>query len=227
MTHESARNFPDNPLLGPLSRADFISANIPLVHDVARRFREACRNQHVDYADIISEGSIGLIDAYDRFNDATKSFAAFAGPYIRGYMQNYFRDKVGDIRIPWRQMETARAVSEAQLTESSTGEIAETLGITRKAADKAVILARLRYTTPVDNADGSSRPFAIEDDVTRVDVETYVTGLSERDRFIARRLMDGVSMRQISEEIGVSPSMVAYLVGKLRKSCAAEFGVAA
>ncbi|WP_068616481.1 sigma-70 family RNA polymerase sigma factor [Paenibacillus tuaregi] len=227
MTYAPTRTFPDNPLLGPLSRADFITANLPLVHKVASRYVTVSRAFRVELADIIGEGSIGLINAYDRYNDAKITFGTYAYSQISGRIQNYFRDKVGDVSIPARLVELSRKVITDNLEDASPEVIAESLGISVNRAKNAAMCAKARFASPIDNVDNDASIFARVDDVSHVDVAQFIGKQPERQRQIARLLLAGKTNREIASVIGVSQGRVTQLITRLRKDCAAEFEIAA
>jgi DNA-directed RNA polymerase specialized sigma subunit len=95
-------NFPDNPLLGPQPRADFIIANTPLVDTIIYRyFRSQLAVTRTPRSDTVNDGTIGLINAYDRYNDASVFFGTFAFPHIYGEISNALsRRPTSGIRIP-------------------------------------------------------------------------------------------------------------------------------
>src|SRR5690606_24340093 len=113
-------------------RESLIEANLPLVRYVAARFRS--RNEPIE--DVVQVGTIGLINAIDRF-DAERGvqFPTFAMPTIVGEIRRYFRDNVRTVHVPRRLHELWVQVSSAteDLTtlhgrSPTTAEIAERLG---------------------------------------------------------------------------------------------------
>src|ERR1043165_4952673 len=72
-------------------RGALIEANLPLVRYAAARFRS--RNEPME--DVIQVGTIGLINAIDRFDpDRGVQFPTFAMPTVVGEIKRYFRDNV-------------------------------------------------------------------------------------------------------------------------------------
>ncbi len=64
-----------------LTRDEFINRNLPLVHSLANRFR----GRGIDYEDLFSAGSVGLVKAYDNFDESRGlCFSTYAVPVILG-----------------------------------------------------------------------------------------------------------------------------------------------
>ncbi len=74
--------------------------NLGLVRKEAHYWVNQCQE---NYDDLVQVGSIGLINAIDKF-EMTKgyAFSTFATPYIRGEIQHYLRDKSSVLRMPRR-----------------------------------------------------------------------------------------------------------------------------
>ena len=70
-------------------RSAFIEQNLGLVHSCAGRFR----GRGLEYDDLYSAGCMGLIKAYDGF-DETRGvcFSTYAVPVILGEIKKLFRD---------------------------------------------------------------------------------------------------------------------------------------
>jgi RNA polymerase sigma-B factor len=78
------------------ARAEVIERHLPLVRVLARRY--AHRGERME--DLVQVGSIGLIDAVDRFDPTRGDFVSFAVPTISGQIKNHFRDRSKVVRIP-------------------------------------------------------------------------------------------------------------------------------
>ncbi len=53
-----------------MTRDEFIAANLPLVHSLANRFR----GRGIEYEELFSAGSVGLVKAYDNFDESGCAF---------------------------------------------------------------------------------------------------------------------------------------------------------
>ena len=73
--------------LGP--REQFIEKNLGLAHACAGRFR----GRGIEYDDLYSAGCVGLVKAYDGFDDSRGlCFSTYAVPVILGEIRKLFRD---------------------------------------------------------------------------------------------------------------------------------------
>ena len=79
----------------------YIEENIGLVHSIAKRFL----GRNVEYEDLVSIGSIGLVKAAQRFDESLNcKFSTYAFPLIMGEIKRYLRDN-NIIKIPRRSRE--------------------------------------------------------------------------------------------------------------------------
>lgn len=123
-----------------MTRDEFISRNLPLVHSLANRFR----GRGIDYEDLFSAGSVGLVKAYDNFDESRGlCFSTYAVPVILGEIKRLFRDG-GSVKMSRSLKElsvkAARARDELCKTggEPTVSELAEYLGVTPEEAAEAV-----------------------------------------------------------------------------------------
>ena len=108
---------PDDPARAGVREA-LIVMHQPLVRALAQRY--GGRGEPLD--DLVQAGSIGLIQAVDRFDPArADSFTSYAVATILGEIRRHFRDRTWSIRIPRRMQDLSRAVTAAR------GELEQTL----------------------------------------------------------------------------------------------------
>ena len=94
--------------LGP--REEFIQNNLGLVHACAGRFR----GRGVEYDDLYSAGCMGLIKAYDGFDqERGVQFSTYAVPVILGEIKKLFRDG-GTVKVSRSLKELGLRVSAAR-----------------------------------------------------------------------------------------------------------------
>lgn len=123
-----------------MTRDEFIAANLPLVHSLANRFR----GRGIEYEELFSAGSVGLVKAYDNF-DKTRGlcFSTYAVPVILGEIRRLFRDG-GAVKMSRSLKElslrAARARDELSKsgTEPTINELADYLGVSPEDAAEAV-----------------------------------------------------------------------------------------
>lgn len=103
------------------ARSSLIQQYLPLVRRLARR--------HVGrgepYEDLVQVGTIGLINAIDRFQlDRGVDLATFAIPTIDGEIKRHLRDRAWPIRIPRRlqELDPTLKIRVAELVDGQNGE---------------------------------------------------------------------------------------------------------
>jgi RNA polymerase sigma-B factor len=122
-----------------------IEQYLPLVKAVARRFTQ--RGEQLD--DLVQVGSIGLINAVDRFRpERGVELGAFAAPTIIGEIKRHLRDRTWPVSVP-REMRESRSVtsvvaSEEEPTPRPEGQHERLTD----AEDRAVLAAAFRTLEP-------------------------------------------------------------------------------
>lgn len=120
----------------PADRNQLLVEHIPLVRYVARKIHERLP-QHVEMDDLVSAGTLGLIDALNKFDAGKKvQFRSYAQFRIRGAILDGLRDLdwgSRELRRKGRNVEEARQKLSQQLGRKATeNEIATELGISLK-----------------------------------------------------------------------------------------------
>ena len=112
-------------------RSAFIEQNLGLVHSCAGRFR----GRGLEYDDLYSAGCMGLIKAYDGF-DETRGvcFSTYAVPVILGEIKKLFRDG-GTVKVSRSLKELSLRINAAREhhrklcgTEPTLSQLSEELG---------------------------------------------------------------------------------------------------
>ena len=236
LLRELAGLCPDDPARAALRRK-VIESQLPLVHHLAQRFR----GRGEPYDDLVQVGTIGLLNAVDRFDPERGSFTAFAVPTILGEIRRHFRDRGWAMRVPRRLQDLGRKVSAARehLTQQfgrspTVQELADHLG-----EDVDLVLEALEsasaYTTvplPATPDDVELAPLAFVDEALelvedRATLRPLLARLPTRERkILALRFIRGMSQSQIAAEVGVSQMHVSRLLtrslGQLREALAEE-----
>jgi RNA polymerase sigma-B factor len=226
----------DSPLRGALRR-EVVESQLPLVHHLARRFR----GRGEPYDDLVQVGTIGLLNAVDRFDPGRGSFTAFAVPTILGEIRRHFRDRGWAMRVPRRLQDLGRRVSTSReelthlLGRSPTvqelaSHLQEDVDLVLEALDSASAYTTVPLpTTPEDVEFGylgvvDESLELVED---RATLRPLLARLPHRERTIlALRFIRGMSQSQIAAEVGVSQMHVSRLLtrslGVLREGLAEE-----
>jgi RNA polymerase sigma-B factor len=223
----------DDPARDQLLRDQLVELNMPVAATIAQRYR----SRGIDYDDLRQVAYLALARAVQRF-DAQSGHAllSFCVPTIRGEIRRYFRDQGWMVRPPRRlqelQQQVARAQSEltfelgrpatveelAERLDEDPADIREAQGgqgcFTPASLDRPLGAeegaATLGDMVEGDADDGTSAAEA------RITLAPVVRQLSERDRRIIQlRFYDGLTQREIAEDIGVTQMQVSRLLTRI------------
>ena len=206
-------------------------ASMSAVRYVAARFRS--RNEPME--DVVQVGTIGLINAIDRFDpERGVQFPTFAMPTIIGEIRRYFRDNVRTVHVPrrlhemWAQVSTAVEDLTVQHGRSpTTAEIAGRLKIAEEDVLACMEAGRAYRPTSLDAAqDREDGPPGVLDRLGYEDpaldevehrdlVRHLLVQLPEREqRILLLRYYSNLTQSQISAELGVSQMHVSRLLSR-------------
>lgn len=211
-------------------RAALIEANLPLVRYAAARFRS--RNEPME--DVVQVGTIGLINAIDRFDpERGVQFPTFAMPTVVGEIKRYFRDNVRTVHVPrrlhelWVQVTGATEdLTTAHGRSPTTAEIAERLKISEDEVLACIEAGRSYHATSLEAAqEGDGLPGLLDrlgyEDPALAGVEHrdlvrhLLVQLPEREqRILMLRYYSNLTQSQISAELGVSQMHVSRLLAR-------------
>lgn len=206
-------------------RDELITMHLPLVHYIARRYRDRGES----YDDLVQVGTIGLINAIDRFEpERGLEFSTYAAPTIVGEIKRHFRDRTGSVRVPRRIQELRLPVRQARedLTNElhrvpTVREIANRLGVEPSQVLEVIESSVASFATPLDGEDGAEAFFIGEDDDGLAEVDDrealrpLLAALPERERrIIAMRFVEGRTQTEIAEALGISQMHVSRLLAK-------------
>jgi RNA polymerase sigma-B factor len=199
-------------------RERLIERHLPLVRRLARRF--AHRGE--DLEDLVQVGSIGLINAVDRFDAARGcSLGAYAAPSIVGEIKRHLRDAACVVRLPRRIQEEREEVrrAERELTgllgrTPTTAELAARVGLTFDQVGRTLASDSARMPGPLVDGEVSAGGLDFrEASEARVAVGVALQALSERERrVLERRFFDDLSQEDIASEIGISQVHVSRTI---------------
>jgi RNA polymerase sigma factor for flagellar operon FliA len=218
------------------ARERLVVAYSPLVKYVAGRMA-AGLPAHVDEADLISYGLVGLIDAIERFDPGREiRFETYAITRIKGAILDELRslDWVPrSVRARARQIERAHAKLEAKLQRVPTDdEIAEEIGLSIEEFRDSLVAIANSSVTALDElwavSDASGDSVSLLDtlqDPTAPDPEQVVDANELKDRIadaisrlpereklvIALYYYENLTLREIGEVLGVTESRVSQL----------------
>ena len=222
MLRRLAAMAPDDPRRAS-ERRQLVEAQLPLVHHLAQRFR----GRGEPYDDLVQVGTIGLLNAVDRFDPERGSFTGFAVPTILGEIRRHFRDRGWALRVPRRLQDLGRQVSETRevLTQRlgrspTVQEIARQVDADPDLVLEALDTASVYATVPLPSTpdEGEMAPLGFIDSglelvEQRATLRPLLARLPARERTIlALRFVRGMSQSQIAAEVGVSQMHVSRLI---------------
>jgi RNA polymerase sigma-B factor len=228
---------PDDPRR-PALRERLVREYLPLVHYLARRMAQ--RSEVLP--DLIQVGSIGLLNAIDRFDPSRGvEFATFAVPTISGEIRRWFRDTGWCLHVPRRAQELQTAIREAEAALSqelgrspTLDEVAERVDVApeRVLEAKDVAAARNPVSTDTPSTPDSEAPepiplVAIEEGFDQAEARAVLRPalelLADREREILMlRFVGERTQAEIARIVGVSQMQVSRLItrslGQLREA---------
>ena len=208
-----------------------MTLHLPLVTFLARRFRD--RGEPLE--DLVQVGTIGLINAVDRFDsDRGFEFSSFATPTIIGEIKRHFRDKGWAIRVPRRAQELRMMLTQAtaELSQSSgrsptVRELAAHLKITEDEVIDGIEAAAAYSTTSLDAHLGNDEDASTiadfmgdeDPDLGNVDdreaLRPLLAALPARERqILGMRFFQGMTQGQIASELNISQMHVSRLLAR-------------
>jgi len=214
----------------PQLREQLILAHMNLVRYLARKFA----NRGEPLEDLIQVGTIGLINAIDRF-DPSRSirFATYATPTIVGEIRRHFRDRGWAVKVPRRLQELSLAANKLtdQLTQEldrapTVAEIADRLGVDEGQALEALELGELYELPSLDREmgeDSEESGAVLADYVGQIDtaMERFerrarlaqaLNTLPERERrIIEMRFFSNLSQTEVARRLKISQMHVSRL----------------
>jgi RNA polymerase sigma-B factor len=221
---------PDDPGRSAV-RDRLITMHLPLVEHLARRFRDRGES----HEDLVQVGTIGLINAVDRFDVGRGlEFSTFATPTIVGEIKRHFRDKGWAIRVPRRLQEMRMQLNRgtAELTQKlgrspTVPEVAQYLGLSEDEVLEGLESSQAYATTTLDGGgdDSDGAPSIL---ATMGAIERELEGVENREalrpllarlppreqRILVLRFFENKTQSQIADEVGLSQMHVSRLLAK-------------
>jgi RNA polymerase sigma-B factor len=224
----------------PAARDRIVEQHLPLVRVLAARYRHL--GEPLD--DLVQVGTIGLIQAVDRFDPRRGvPLPGYASSIILGEIRRHLRDRSATVRIPRQVQEVQGRVADAvaeltqRLRRSPTlAEISRECGVGLDLVVETLEARRASATVPIDTTTGDGRmlgdgetsrspdltdPALVQDETALDDVlhrealRPVLARLDERQkRILALRFFRGLSQREIAAEIGVSQMHVSRLLAQ-------------
>ena len=176
-------------------RESFIEQNLGLVHSCAGRFR----GRGLEYDDLYSAGCMGLIKAYDGF-DETRGvcFSTYAVPVILGEIKKLFRDG-GTVKVSRSLKELSLRINAAREhhrklcgTEPTLSQLSEELGESVENITLAIQAAQPALSLTTENREDDDHQMDIpvespEEELTdKIGLAEVLESLPEQDRLLIK-----------------------------------------
>ncbi|MBU3874817.1 sigma-70 family RNA polymerase sigma factor [Faecalicatena sp. AGMB00832] len=216
------------------ARQQMEEANLRLVVSIAGEYV----GRGMQFMDLVQEGNIGLMQAAAQYNgNTTKSFSAFAVPWIKEEMDRALDELSEEIRVPAyvaenmkRVQNTSRELKKELGREAKASEIAQKLG-DKTEEEIESILAMLKNPA-VQETDGSAQDsdgdeFAEEEEdrasqdavaslIRKEEVEELLSHLNEKEKKVIRMrfgLEDGKPhpVEEVAEQLGITAGEIGQI----------------
>ena len=176
-------------------RCTFIEQNLGLVHSCAGRFR----GRGIEYDDLYSAGCMGLVKAYDGFDESRGvCFSTYAVPVILGEIKKLFRDG-GTVKVSRSLKELGMRVQAAREhhmkvcgVEPTLSQLAEELGESVENITLAIQAAQPAMSLTPENAGEEEHQLDIPVDspeealAEKISLREVIETLPEQDRQLIR-----------------------------------------
>jgi RNA polymerase sigma-B factor len=209
----------------PAARERLIELYLPLVRTLARRYAHCGERLE----DLVQVGSIGLIEAIDRFDpERGSNLVSFAIPTITGEIKRHLRDRSTVVRVPRRlaelalRLRPAREVLAERLRRPPTlSELAREMDLPENDVAEAIETECARVPVWLSTGrdgnvelDGALRvEGAFDTSEERMLLAAGFRRLAERERRILHlRFFAGLSQAEIAREVGLSQIQVSRLI---------------
>lgn len=211
-------------------RNQLVVEHLPLVESIAAQLRQKLPD-HVDLDDLIQAGTVGLLDAVDKY-DAKKevAFRAYAKHRIKGSILDCLRQADWASREGRRRRKCVEAVTHelsVQLQRLPTEtEVADKLGMSLENLRRMMIHLRIEFvstsTRSSDHEDAPQREFPDKREAQPESLcarnelhqalENTIKTLPERERkMLGLYYHEEISMRRISQMFGIHESRTSQI----------------
>ena len=208
-------------------RDSFIESNLPLVHSLCKRFI----GRGIEYDDLYSAGCMGLVKAYDGFDEARGvCFSTYAVPVILGEIKKLFREG-GTVKVSRSTKELGlkiNACRERYMKENGCEPTVNQLAAILEVRPEQVALAiqasqpAISLTPAGDGEEGREWDIPEESPeeelADRIGLEEVLASLPRQDRLlIGLRFYGGKTQSETAKVLGTTQVQISRRERKLLK----------
>ncbi len=209
--------------LGP--REQFIEQNLGLAHACAGRFR----GRGIEYDDLYSAGCVGLVKAYDGFDDSRGlCFSTYAVPVILGEIRKLFRDG-GTVKVSRSTKELGLKINacrerflKTQGCEPTVNQLAQQLNAKPEQIALAIRAGQPALSLTPAGEEEDAREWDIpvdspeEELADRIGLAEAMQALPERDRLLLTlRFYRGKTQSETATVLGTTQVQISRRERKL------------
>lgn len=197
-----------------------------LVHHVAKRFKWAL-SPSLEYSDLVSEGTIGLLKAYNGFDpDRGVKFVTFATRMIQWQIQRHLKEFERTLSVPSTLYELAGKILRHRLNDLPPSEIAKKLDSSEERVQEALDYLQLKLDSidrPLPGTDNEK--ITIQDmiptldDQSGVEVREFLRSLTNRERQLVELRLSYATQREIGKVLNCSQ----VHVGRIQESIGEKY----
>jgi RNA polymerase sigma factor FliA len=224
----------------PTARDTLVRESLGIVHCIARKMRVQLGN-NVSYADLVSSGSIGLLEAVSAFDPSRGfAFSTFAAQRIRGAILDDLRacDPLSrQARQQCQRLAEAERLVERRVGRNPTAvEVAAEMDVSLDTYWEWKGFAEFDEQSPIDGegpgvpglaervGERSGIEDELEDDERRRTLREALLGLSERERaVVSLYYFEELKQREIASILKVSEGRVSQILNKALEKLRGQF----
>lgn len=216
-----------------VDRDTFIKENMGLVTKVAKRYiKLAENNAALDFEDIKGYGTVGLIEAYNKFDPkfGTK-FSTYAVPCIDGRIKRFLRDSYDSIKFPRQLRVNCSEIIKAGLTEEKPIVISKILNMSLEDVEDALGYYRHKYIDELDKTiyEDEGTPVTLAERIgteidfdTNIEIEELLNNLDDKAKKVVNLRLNDLTQMEIAKAIGISQVQVSRILNKITKKVQGE-----
>jgi RNA polymerase sigma-B factor len=239
------RSNTDDPEVRRRLAEEIVTINLPVADSLAQRYSA----RGLPLEDLVQEARLALVRVVESFRpEYGHDFLSYAVPSILGALRKQFRDSGWTVRPPRRIQEAQQAINQ------SRSDLMQELGREPRVSELAARLDLDEETViEALSADGCYTPASLDRPVggeadsdpggrtlgsvlgtddpdfasceARVLLRPLLSKLEDRDRTVLRlRFVDGLTQREVGEEIGVTQMQVSRILSRIFATLRADLG---